>query len=348
VTYALACAVIAAMLRERAVQNALADLGVSVGFTRQLGTTFIVATFAPLIVLAQSWSERWSEQASVNYARMRRTVWSTVVVSMVLMLLLGSHARALGTYIDRTQGWETIAYFAVFSLWCGATGLLIVLASARELRAGMLSPRHRLTYILILVVGAWALEEAVSIFISAVCAATGTGTWFVDFRFDANENNFVYMLGLGSLAASARVGTEILRRLGIDSASRAVRQLTPMWHDLVTTCVEIPRPSQADPSMSPPRRMHRMTVEIRDCLLILGRYADPLPTDVPAEVAEAVQITRALRRKAGEAEPGPYLRLHASAPGRDIIDETRTLRRIARHWKQAQDFLQCPQLDGAR
>jgi hypothetical protein len=120
-----------------------------------------------------------------------------------------------------------------------------------------------------------------------------------------------------------------------------------MWRDLVTTCAEIPRPSQPDPDLDPRRRLHRMTVEIRDALLVLGRFAEPIPADVPAEVAEAVQIARALHRKAEGAQPGSYLRLHASAPGRDIVDETRTLRRIARHWGPAQTYL-CAQLDGAR
>ncbi len=348
VTYALISAVVAALLRERTVQNALAETGLlSVGFTRQLGTTFIVLTFAPLIVLAGSWSQRWSEQASASYRRMSLTVWCAAVVSMVLMLLLGSHARALGQYIDRTEGWQTVAYFAFFSIWCAATGVLIVSASVRELRAGQLRPSHKLTYALIVLVGGWALEEALSIFVSAVCAATGTGHAFVDFRFRANENNFVYMVGLGSLAAGARVATEIARRLGVDAASRTVRQMTPMWRDLVTVCVEIPRLSHSDPDMNPRRRMHRMTVEIRDALLVLGRFAAPVPADMPAAVAEAVQIARALHRKAGGAEPGSYVRLHASAPGRDIIDETRTLRRIARHWNSAQTHLDSRQLDGA-
>ncbi|BDT94041.1 hypothetical protein IFM12275_40170 [Nocardia sputorum] len=348
VTYALICAVIAALLREGTVQTALADAGLlGIGFTRQLGTTFIVATFAPLIVLAQSWSERWSEQASAGYRRMRRTVWVAAGVSMTLMLLLGARARALGQYIDRTEGWQTVAYFAFFSGWCGVTGLLVFAASVRELRAGQLRPSHRFTYLLILVVGAWTLEEAVSIFASSVCAASGTGTAFVDFRFRANENNFVYMVGLGSLAAGARVGTEIARRLGIDSASRTVRQLTPMWRDLVTTCAEIPRPAHSDPDPDPRRRLHRMVVEIRDALLVLGRFAEPLPADVPADVAEAVQIARASHRKALGAQPGSYLRLQASGPGRDIVDETRTLRRVARHWGRAQTYL-CAQLDGAR
>ena len=115
------------------------------------------------------------------------------------------------------------------------------------------------------------------------------------------------------------------------------------------TCPEIPRLTRTDADMSPRRRLHRMTVEIRDSLLVLGRYADAMPADVAGPAGEAVQIVRALRRKQSGTACGQYRRLHASAPGRDLIDETRTLRRIARHWNDAQaDVETTPLPDGAR
>ncbi|QIS12630.1 hypothetical protein F5544_23860 [Nocardia arthritidis] len=338
-TYAQLCAVLADLLRERPVQTALADAGLlDIGFTRQLGTVFIVAAFAPLMVLAQSWSRRWSDQTGERYRRMRLTVWCAAVVSMVLMLLAGARARAIGQYIDRTEDWRTVAYYALFTAWIGGVGWLAIAVGVRELRAGRLRPAHVLTYGLILIVGGCSVEEAASVFAGAVCAATGTGRAFVEFRLRADEMTFVYMDGLGSLALGARVGTEIARVFGVDSASRTVRWLTPMWRDLVAVCVEIP-PSPADPGTDVRRRLHRMTVEIRDSLLVLGRFAAPAPRELPADLAAAVQIALALRRKASGVTPGPYLRLYQSAAGRDIVDETRALRRIARHWKQARGHL---------
>lgn len=347
VTYGLLFAVGAALLRERTVQNALRDAGIfDVGFTRQLGTVFIVLTFAPLVLLALSWSETWPQRST----RTSRVVWVAVYVSSAVMLVVGSHARSLGQYIDRTQGWQTVVYFALFSAWCGATGIVVSAASIRDLRAGDLRPSHRMTYVLILVVGVWATEEAVSILASAVCAATGTGQAFVDFRFEANESNFIYLLLLGALPASAQVMTELALRLQVDPASRALRRLTPLWSALVTACAqEIPRPSQQDPSAGPQRRLHRMTVEIRDCLLVLGRYSTPPPDHLPEALAETVQIVQALRRKTSGQAPGRYVRLHASAPGRDIVDERRTLRSIAAHWDQATAYASgAALLDGAR
>lgn len=334
------------LLRERAVQDWLADAGVfTVGFTRQLSTVVMVITFAPLYLLVASWSEQWPQRAM----HVTRFVWVTVYASAILMLIVGSHARAGGQYIDLSEGWQTPVYFAFFSGWCGVTGAVIVTTSLKELRAGALRPIHLLTYLTIAVVGLWAFEEAISIFVSSVCAATSNAPAFVEFRFAANENNYVYLLAGGSSVAAAGVATEIARRLRIDPASRAIRQLTPMWEELVSACPEIPRLTRHDTQMGPRRRVHRMTVEIRDSLLVLGRYAEPMPAGVAGPAGEAIQIVRALRRKQSGVSAGQYLRLQASAPGRDIVDETHALRRIVRHWDDAQVYMQAtPQLDGDR
>ncbi|WP_431949236.1 MAB_1171c family putative transporter [Nocardia lijiangensis] len=346
VTYGLLLGTASGLLRERAVQDGLADLGMlSVGLTRQLSTVVMVLTFAPLCLLAISWSERWpARQAGIS-----GLVWASAYASGIAMLVVGTHARSLELYIDRAEGWQTPVYFAFFSGWCGATGVLMTYTSIKELRAGDLRPIHRLTYLTILVVGAWALEEALSIFVSSVCAATGTGGGFVEFRFRANENNYIYLLAGGAMVAASGVVSELARRLRIDPASRAVRQLTPMWEDLIAACPEIPRPANPDIRMSSRRRVHRMTVEIRDALLVLGRYAEPVPDDMGGHGGEAVQIVRALRRKQSGAMPGQYLRLQASAPGRDVLDEARALSKITKHWNDARKCPEAiPSLDGDR
>ncbi|MGX1809299.1 MAB_1171c family putative transporter [Nocardia sp. NPDC055321] len=334
VTYGLLLGTASGLLRERAVQDRLAEAGIlDVAFTRQLSTAVMVLTFVPLCLLAVSWSDRWPERvASIN-----RLGWVAGVASAALMLLVGTHAREVGQYIDRTAGWQTPVYFAFFSFWCGLTGLVMAATSIRELRAGALRPVHRLTFVTILVVGLWALEEAVLIFLSSLCAGTGTASGFVEFRFRANENNYIYLLAGGTLVAASGVVAEIARRLRVDPASRTVRRLTPLWRDLVRACPEIPRPASPEPLSEPRHRLHRMTVEIRDALLVLGRYTDPAdalgePGDPAAETA---QIVAALRRKESGADPGTYRRLQISAPGRDIVDETRALRRISGHWAAA-------------
>lgn len=344
INYGLAAGIASGMLRERATQDWLSHIGpFSVAFTRQLSTAVMVITFAPLLLLAASWSPQWPKQA----VRTSRLVWVSVYTTAVVMLILGSHARALGQYIDRTEGWQTAAYFACFALWLIPPGVLMARASIRELRAGGLRPTHKLTYTAIVIVGIWAIEESLSIFVSSLCAATGTGQWFVEFRFAANENNYIYMLGIAELAAAAAALVEAAQRLRIDPASRAIRQLTPMWRQLVRACPEIPRLTQLEGGVSPSRRLHRMVVEIRDSLSVLSIYAEPLPEGHVTAADEAAQIVGALRRKESGAPTGRYVRLHASALGGGITDltaETRALRRIAAHWDKVQADV--PQPDG--
>lgn len=342
VTYALLLGTISGVLRERVVQDWLAQAGVSdVPFTRQVSAGIMVIMFAPLVLLAASWWER----TQVSAARLSQRVWLSAYLSAVVMLVLGARSRELGDYIDRTEGWPTVAYFAIFSTWCGAVGVLMVMPSVMELRAGHLRPLHRLTYVTILIVGIAALEEAVLIFVSSLCAANDVGSAYVEFRIRANEMNYTFILGAGALLAVAGVAAELLRRLHLDPASRAVRQLTPMWKELVAACPEIPRPATEE-GVSPRRRMHRMTVEIRDALLVLGRYTDPAASHAAGADREAIQIAHALRRKQSGIAPGSYCRLLASTPGRDIVDETRALRRIARHWHEATLRARTHTLDG--
>ena len=343
ITYALAFGTLSGLLRERVVQDWLAHAGaLSVGFTRQLSTVVMVALFAPLLLLVATWTEDWQKRA----ARTSQLVWVSVYTTAVVMMLLGSHARALGQYIDRTEGWQTPLYFAGFSIWCATTGLLMLLPSINELRAGHLRPEHRLTYVLIAIIGGWAFEEAVSIFVSSVCAATGYGHWFVEFRFRANENNFVFLLGAGAFVAAAGVVVEVARRLRIDPASRAVRQLTPMWEQLVQACPEIPRLTRQGVTMTPRQRVHRMTVEIRDALLVLGRYADSVPADIGGARGEAIQIVLAMQRKVSGTPPEGYRRLQESARGGDVVDEVPALGKIAAHWDGAHEYAQALQRDG--
>ncbi|MCZ4277390.1 DUF6545 domain-containing protein [Rhodococcoides yunnanense] len=337
VTYALGFGILAAVFRERAVQNFLADqIGLSVGFTRQFGTTMIVMAFVPFVLLAAAWSR--------SHVTGRRTteksVWIVGYLSVPLMLLLGTHARSVEQYIDRTQGWQTVAYFTVFAVWCGAVGTLVAYVSVRELTRGKLRPKHTATYLIMLFIGAWTTEEAVSIFASSVFAATGTGGAFVDFRFAANENNFVFILLLGAIIAAIRPLAVILEVLGIDRVTRSIRRLQPLRDDLVEACRDaIPDLDQKYHLAAGSGRLEalqRMTVEIRDCLLVLGRFAAPAPNHRDPSSASAIQIAAALNRKLVGDSYGEYIRLHATDTDRDLMEEVRALQKIARRWQSAQ------------
>jgi hypothetical protein len=336
VTYALGYGILAAVFREGDTQNFLADhVGVTVGFTRQLGTTMIVMAFVPFALLVAAWatprdSARWT---------MEKPAWVAGYLSVPLMLVFGTHARSLGQYIDRTEGWQTVAYFSVFSAWCAAVGGPLVYVSVRDLVGGNLRGKHIATYLVILFAGAWTTEEAISILTSSVFAATGSGTSFVEFRFAANENNFVYILGLGAIIAIIRPIYLLLEMADLDPAARAIRKLRPLRDDLVAVCKnDIPGLDEkyhAAAGSGRKEALQRMTVEIRDCLLVLGRFATPIREHADPAMASALQVAGALDHKRSGGAPGDYIRLHAADRDRDLIEEVRALNKVASRWEQA-------------
>jgi hypothetical protein len=78
-----------------------------------------------------------------------------------------------------------------------------------------------------------------------------------------------------------------------------------------------------------------MTVEIRDCLLVLGRFATPIDDHTDPATASAFQVAAALERKRSGGAPGDYIRLHAADRDRDLIEEVRALNKIACRWETA-------------
>ncbi len=336
VTYALGYGILAAVFREEKAQNFLADhVELSVGFIRQLGTTMIVMAFVPFVLLVSGWacsrvSDRWT---------MEKPVWVAGYLSVPLMLAFGSHARSIDQYIDRTEGWQTVAYFSIFSAWCATVGGPLVYISVRDLVLGRLRGRHIATYLVILFAGAWTTEEAISIFASSVFAATGTGTSFVEFRFAANENNFVYILLLGAIIALIRPIYVLLELADLDPAARSIRKLQPLRDDLVAACKDdipgLDKKYHTAARSGQIEALQRMTVEIRDCLLVLGRFATPIHEHADPATASAVQVAAALDRKRSGGAQGDYIRLHATDRDRDLTEEVRALNKIAYRWESA-------------
>ncbi|WP_141717560.1 MAB_1171c family putative transporter [Nocardia altamirensis] len=77
---------------------------------------------------------------------------------------------------------------------------------------------------------------------------------------------------------------ELVRRAGMDRATRTCRRLLPLWRDLTAAVPEIVMPADARHDSDPATRLLRMTVEIRDAMLHLGAY-------LPAETGETQRNT---------------------------------------------------------
>ncbi|MBY6412859.1 hypothetical protein HQ346_14325 [Rhodococcus sp. BP-252] len=342
ITSVLGLAIVACILREQGAQQILAhatgDL-LSIGFVQQLSTTFIVLAMAPFFLVVVSWSF-----ADEEPKRMATFVYTTAAAFVPVMLLLGSNARRTGQYIDVTEGWETILYFAMFALWVGGMAGVLLWTCFRELFRGNLEPRHRYSYLVVGIIGIWAAEEALSIMGSAVCASLGKFSEFVQLRVAMNENNFVLMTGLGALCAALPAAAAALESLGVDRTSRDIKALRPLWTDLTGACPEVRYLATTELELSSTARtLHRMAVEIWDSILILRRYgteqsvAAQLPDDLES-LHNAVQLRESMRAKSSGASP-------SSAPRQTIVttsrhgDEIGHLRAIAAEWARAGDLV---------
>jgi hypothetical protein len=122
------------------------------------------------------------------------------------------------------------------------------------------------------------------------------------------------------------------------------RRLYPLWDDLTAVCSEIVYLTPREVATNEPRfRLHRMVVEIRDCILILSRYASQ---DDEARAGHASQdpaaqlaIRLALMWDA---------RVTGSAPGKDfsaqqsvaasLVEDADELWQVARCWPQAKSL----------
>lgn len=332
ITAVLALAASGCVFREKIVQEALAFISpeyLSIGFTRQLSTTVIVLAMAPFLMVVLSWTLQDREPTWLSSA-----VYATAAGFVPLMLLIGASARDSGQYIDKAEGWRTIAYFAMFAIWVGGMALVLLKACVSELRRGALAPRHILSYLVIGAIGLWAAEEAVSIMTSALFASTGIQKEFVELRFTMNENNFVLMVGLGAACAALPACSAMLERSGMDRTTRDIRALQELWTDLTSACPEVRYvPNQDQESVSARRRLHRMTIEIRDSILILKHFTSIQPSVDDTALQTAVALRDAAASKYANNAPGlPSAAVDLTPTSGN---EARALKAIASQWRRA-------------
>ncbi|GGG01476.1 hypothetical protein GCM10007304_14320 [Rhodococcoides trifolii] len=337
ITAALVLCVVCCLLRETGVHEVVTDAtggSIDTPLMQQLSSIALMLVVVPLLLVTISWFPGHQRPGRGVAA----VLYSLGSLSGVLMIALGTHARSLNTYIDRTPGWETLGYFTLFGIWSTTLGVVTLAASIGELKRGNLPTRHVLTLMLVLVLGGWIMKESLSISICAVLAASGTGKSFVDFQIQANENNTIYLVLIGSVCGALLPLQRLAERHGVDTWTRAHRRLLPMWGDLTDACPEVRlnRVDDSDPNLTPRHRAHRMSIEMRDAMVILTRYAPCTdhPTIGDATLAAAVAVAGAAARKRAGARPQVGVASTLVA-GRDLRGELRSLSRLAKVWPQA-------------
>ncbi|MFI9633098.1 MAB_1171c family putative transporter [Nocardia sp. NPDC051929] len=275
----------------------------------------------------------WALGAEPAAIRRRHRVCCTLAVaSTAAILLAGTSARQDGRLVELTLDTEGVVVWTAFGLPLLLNVWLLARMCAHELRAGGIGLAGKLVCGTLI----WAATLfGANLVLSTVWVVTGwQGLGAQMVRVETTVT--LCLLVDATLVAIPLVQT-LLAMAELDRAGRAGRRLRPLWRDLTTAVPEIVLRPAAGEQADPETRLMRMTVEIQDALLQLGRYAPtsamagsgcPL-TDYAHQVAYA-----ALAREAGAAPIGSSpARLPVPAP--DFDAGLRQLLDLARVWPVA-------------
>ncbi|MEU6829478.1 MAB_1171c family putative transporter [Nocardia beijingensis] len=273
----------------------------------------------------------WAFDADPAAVRRRHRACCVLAAgSTVAILLAGASARREGRLVDLTMNVEGLVVWTAFGLPLLVNVALLAHMCVRELRAGGIGLAGKLVCGLLI----WAATLfGVNLVLSGVWL--GTGWQPLGAHVIRIEATVTLCLLIDAMLVAIPLVRTVLAIAELDRAGHLRRRLRPLWRDLTTAVPEIVLRPAADEHADPRTRLLRMTVEIQDALLQLGRYAPasagsecPL-TDYAHRVACA-----ALAREAGAAPIGsspPRL----PVPAADFDAELRQLLELARVWPSA-------------
>lgn len=349
VSAALGWALLCCVLRHEAVQRLIEY---SAGFEASsllyhLSEIVVIPCAGALFVLGLLWLG-----VDVSVTRARLVNWSVAICAAATLWLLldalsGSSLRGV------LSGWAVIAYagglapglmtvlFHDVLIYCAA--IIFIILCVRELRDRP-HARELATCVTIALISLAALLQSVAVTAGTIFAATGRHSTYVHVLSALDRATPMLYACFGAVVAGAPLLRRVLQRAELDRFSRLRRRLTPLWNELVTVCPEVVyrSPSEAI-ARRPQYRLHRIVVEIRDCILILSRYANAEDeaksdrlTDDPV-TGFTIRLALACRSKmAGDPPTEDFPPQQSSAA--DLVDDALELLQVAKRWPQAKSL----------
>jgi len=347
---ALAFLVISCILRYRVAQADIVTLSgarLSPGFLYQLSELAGIPAAGALFLLAYSWIVDYEPRYLV------RVVCLAVAVTTVCALALGLHARAPNLPFAIHTRWALAAYSsspvaAVAAMVCHDSltywfSTMIIIACIRELRRRA-SRRGIAVSVAMATVAIGFLGQTASISLATIIAATGRQNDFIRVvaRFDRfSVDIFTYII---AVVAGLPLITRILEAFHVDRHSLRRKRLLPLWKDLTTACPETIHMTQEKAVSNGSRYvLHRTVIEIRDCVLILSRYAGRheeaiiREVDDRSELRDAVRLALAWSAKISGEQPSGDFGARQSV-STQLLDEYDELSRLADHWVYAKEL----------
>jgi hypothetical protein len=276
----------------------------------------------------------WAFDVDPAAVRCRHRVCCVLAAAAIgAILLAGTAARKEGRLVDLTLDAEGLVVWTAFGLPLLVNVSLLARMCLRELRAGGIGLAEKLVCALMI----WAATLfGVNLVLSTVRAVTGWQRWGT--HLIRIEATVTICLAIDATVIAIPLIRSLLATAELDRAGRSCRRLRPLWRDLTTAVPEIVLRPAAGEQADPGTQLLRMTVEIQDALLHLGRYAPahrasaesgcPM-TDYAQQLACA-----AVARQEGSAPIGSTA-ARLPVPAADFDAELRQLLELARVWPAA-------------
>ncbi|MGV9821100.1 MAB_1171c family putative transporter [Nocardia xishanensis] len=272
--------------------------------------------------------------ADPNGARRRQRRYDLIAAACgAVILIVGTPAREQGTLLGETADVWSAASALAFCLPAIACGRRMAQVLYRELVSEDITRRERLVYgalLTALAVGASSLPFSALLF----------GGWMpVE---DPDLIRWAWPIFTVIVLTTALLAVPLFdllaTRAGWDRSRRFCRRLVPLWTDVTGAVPEIVLDPASNGRDEPEVRLIRMTVEIRDALLHLNRYAPqdlPIPAAAGPVQSYAMRIAYAIDAKAEGRGPVHAAPRTGAPESRDLDTELRQLLELARAWPAA-------------
>lgn len=339
------------LLRDRTIENALADAGVlTITTSQQLSLVAMIFTGGEFIGFVTLWS-----QLPLNKTRRRQRVVRIVAVLLAVGFWAAAHrARVAGLPLEVSGGWDgVLAWVLLVSLLLVLAVQFLRMAYTESVRPEARRPER------LLAAGAAVLGVAIAATsISAVALAVLEQLGWVhsiDYRLHVHGVNFFYEAVAACMMASVPWLRTLTARAGLDPTSRRWRRLQPLCADMTAA---VPESAFELKVHNAARRkttldLHQTTVQIRDALLRLRPYFHDLQAaEITAfldrhsvsprrrdAAVHALQLAHAVSaRAAGVGVSAPQADVVVHSRSTTLDQEAAELLRLAHWWPRAQTF----------
>ncbi|MFC9553265.1 MAB_1171c family putative transporter [Rhodococcus sp. NPDC056960] len=319
------------LVLQRSLAQHWLDLWFGHGFANTLSNICIMLTAASLISLFSAWA-----LGPARLPRIHTVSLSVCLVAGAILIALSTPARSRGVAVADEGGWLFAAYCITYAIPILAVALLNLWISLKAVRSAT-PGRERRVFLAVIALSLFEVVDMGIVVTTGVVNAVSEDNVLTESHSDSGA--FIRLLAV-SAGALISVGP-VVRVLGHRRRSqRVTRRLQPMWRTLTGAVPEVVlelRPEDRR-TLSARDRLDRMSVEIRDAIMILDRHVvfelGGLGDSAPPVVTATRLHLACLARTAGHRAHGTGGTTHLF--GTDVGGEPWELAQLADHWREAE------------